>query len=131
MMAIQSRPIEATGALRGSAGRGWAALVAHPLLRQVCRWALSGGGSLLLQLALQGVLITALAVPARLGIVLAYEVALVAHYYVNDRWVFGQRHPSWRRLVAFHASALTAEAVTLAVALAVLSGPAAVLLGPA
>jgi putative flippase GtrA len=101
-------------------------------LARVCRWALAGGGSLALQLAIQGLLIGALAMPARAGIVLAYELALVLHFLINDRWVFSQKEGSaWRRLAAFHASALIAEGLTLVVAFAVLSTPLAALLGPA
>src|SRR4051812_41545298 len=125
-------------------------LVPSPGLLRLVRWGLAGGGSLALQLALQSVLIQALALPAQLGIVVAYELALVAHFFVNDRWVFAPQHcrslPSrgvaggprqrgrrgqLRRLGEFHASALTAEAVTLAVAFLLLSGPAPALLGPA
>src|SRR5205085_2361203 len=75
-------------------------------------------------------------------VVVAYELALIAHFFVNDRWVFEQhrspgrhrpenqgrsRHGQWRRLLAFHTSALTAELVTLAVAFLLLSGLAATL----
>jgi putative flippase GtrA len=103
-----------------------------PALLQVMRWALAGGGSLVLQLVIQGVLVDWLATPARLGIVLSYELALLAHFCVNDRWVFAAdgRRGVWRRLVAFHAAALGAELVTLVVAFLVLAGPAATLLGP-
>ena len=102
----------------------------RPAFLRLIRWGLAGGGSLLLQLVIQAALVTVLGFPAHPGIVLAYELALVAHFLVNDRWVFGQARPSWRRLVEFHGSALAAEAVTLAVAFVVLSGPAVTLLGP-
>ena len=106
-------------------------LYVPPGLLRVARWALAGGGSLALQLVIQGLLVDRLAVPARWGIFLAYELALVAHFFVNDRWVFEAygRAGAWRRLVAFHASALGAEAVTLAVAFVVLALPLANLVG--
>ncbi len=110
--------------------------VSIPLaLLRVVRWTLAGGGSLALKLVIQGLLVDWLALPARGGIVLAYELALIAHFFVNDRCVFetdGQAG-AWRRLAAFHVSALGAEAVTLAVAfavLAVLAAPLATLARP-
>jgi len=91
------------------------------------RGLLAGGSSLALQLLIQGMLVDWLTLPARWGIVLAYELALVAHFFVNDRWVFEAegRAGVWRRLVAFHAAALGAEAVTLAVAFVALAAPLA------
>jgi putative flippase GtrA len=102
-----------------------------PGLLRVARWALAGGGSLVLQLAIQGLLVEWLAMPARWGIVLSYELALVAHFVVNDRWVFEsqERGGAWRRLAAFHASALGAEALTVAVAFIALAVPLASLVG--
>jgi putative flippase GtrA len=40
-------------------------------------------------------------------------------------WVFGLREHSWRRLIEFHATALTAEVVTLVVTNALVYGPTA------
>jgi putative flippase GtrA len=103
-----------------------------PTLLRVTRWALAGGGSLVLQLVIQGVLVDWLSMPARAGIVLAYELALLVHFVANDRWVFAahQERGVWRRLAAFHVAALGAELVTLAVAFLLLASPAVALLGP-
>jgi putative flippase GtrA len=126
-----SAPVFSVGSLR-RAEAATLQLSLPPAFLRVLRWVLAGGGSLALQLVIQGVLVDWLAVPARAGIVLAYELALLAHFAVNDRWVFGahQGRGVWCRLLAFHAAALGAEAVTLAVAFLLLGGSAVALLGP-
>jgi putative flippase GtrA len=40
--------------------------------------------------------------PLLLGTLLAAEVTTVLRYGINDRWVFGQRRPRWRRFWQFH-----------------------------
>jgi putative flippase GtrA len=160
--AERARPITLQWPASGSS-RALPVVVVPAGLLRLARWGLAGGGSLVLQLAIQGVLVQTLGLPPKLGIVVGYELALVAHFFVNDRWVFEQqgrragthrqvergvqRQPDgemrrqqsggpaaqgqWRRLVEFHTSALVAEAVTLAVAFLLLTGPVAALLGPA
>lgn len=103
----------------------------HAHVARIVRYAAAGGGSLVLQLVLQALLISALSFPVRVGIVASYELALVAHFFANDSWVFAERRLSWRRFVAFHATALTAEGVTLGCAFAFLASPLATLLGAA
>ncbi len=88
--AERARPIALRWPANGSGGALPAVVLPAGLLRLV-RWALAGGGSLVLQLAIQGVLVQLLALPPKLGIVVAYELALVAHFFVNDRWVFEQQ----------------------------------------
>jgi putative flippase GtrA len=40
--------------------------------------------------------------PLMAGTLLSAEVTLVLRFFVNDRWVFKNRRPSWRRLWQFH-----------------------------
>lgn len=98
---------------------------------RVLRWAAAGGGSLALQLLIQGALISGAGWPDRISITLAYELALVAHFFVNHRWVFAGGGSVWRKLAEYHVASLSAEALTLAAAFVVLSSPLATLLGPA
>ena len=88
--AERARPIALWWPASASGGALPPVVLPAGLLRLV-RWGLAGGGSLVLQLAIQGVLVQMLALPPKLGIVVAYELALVAHFFVNDRWVFEQQ----------------------------------------
>jgi putative flippase GtrA len=97
---------------------------------RLIRWAAAGGGSLLLQLVFQGALISAAQLPDRLAIVLSYELALLAHFFMNHWWVFGERGRIARKLAEYHVASLTAELVTFAAAFLVLESPLARTLGP-
>jgi len=33
---------------------------------------------------------------------IAAEFATIVRYYINDHWVFGQPHLSWKRLLQYH-----------------------------
>lgn len=98
---------------------------------RIARYVAAGGSSLLLQLAVQWLFIAWLAMSARAAIVLAYEIGLLAHFFVINQWVFGHGRATLRRLLAFHVAALTAEAITFAVAFLVLWPPVTSLFGPA
>ncbi len=82
---------------------------------RVARYVCAGGGSLALDLALQALAIQVFGLPVWLASGLSYELALLVHFFVNDRWVFGQRHRSWRRLAEFQLAALTAMGITYSV----------------
>jgi putative flippase GtrA len=82
---------------------------------RVLRYFLVGGGSLALDLVLQAVLLQLLGLPVWIASGLSYELALLVHFLVNDRWVFGQHRLSLRRLVKFQLAALTATAITYGV----------------
>ncbi|HVG97897.1 MAG TPA: GtrA family protein [Chloroflexota bacterium] len=96
-----------------------------PSLTRVLRFFLAGGGSLALDLSLQAVLLQLLDLPVWLASGLSYQLALVVHFLVNDRWVFGQRRPSLRRLLEFQLTALTASLITYAVTNLLVYGPSA------
>lgn len=40
--------------------------------------------------------------PLMLGTLLSAEVTLLIRFFINDRWVFGYRFPTWVRLWQFH-----------------------------
>jgi putative flippase GtrA len=89
----------------------------------VSKYLAAGAGSLLLNLALQGAFLRLLGLPLWLATAASYELALLGHFAANDRWVFARSRRGWSRLLAFHAAALPAEAITLAVTWALLFGP--------
>jgi putative flippase GtrA len=92
---------------------------------RITRYLVSGGGSLGLDIALQWVFLGLLGWPVWLGSAASYEAALLAHFLAVHWWVFGHREHSWRRLIEFHATALTAEVITLGVTNALVYGPSA------
>jgi putative flippase GtrA len=89
----------------------------------VLRFLVAGGGSLGLDIGLQWLLRAGLGLSVWLAPALSYEIALLVHYLVNNRWVFGERRTSLRRLVQFHAAALTGAAITLGVTYVLVSEP--------
>jgi putative flippase GtrA len=92
---------------------------------RVLRYFLVGGGSLVLDLAIQAVLLQVFGLAVWIASGLSYELALLTHFLVNDRWVFGQRRLSLRRLVKFQLAALTATAITYGVTNLLVYGPTA------
>jgi putative flippase GtrA len=94
-------------------------------LTRITRFFVAGGGSLALDLTLQWVLIQLAGLPVWFASGLSYEGALLAHFLVNDRWVFGHRQRRRRRLGQFQLTALAATAITYGVTNALVYGPAA------
>jgi len=96
-----------------------------PNLWRIARYLASGSGSLAADVALQWVFLRVLGWPVWLASTASYELALLLHFFVVHWWVFGHRGHSWRRLIEFHATALTAEVITLGVTNALVYGPTA------
>jgi len=92
-------------------------------LWRVVRFVAAGGGSLVVDLALQWVFLSVVGMPIWLGSALSYEVALLGHFVVANRWVFGQAGHSWQRLGQFQVTALAASTITLGVTWALVYGP--------
>lgn len=90
----------------------------------ISKYLAAGVGSLLLNLVLQAIFLRLLGLPLWLATAASYELALLGHFAANDRWVFARSRRGWHRLLAFHAAALPAEAITLSVTWALLYGPA-------
>jgi putative flippase GtrA len=95
-----------------------------PDLSRVLRFFLAGGGSLALDLLLQAFFLQVVGLPVWIAAALSYELALLVHFLINDRWVFGQRRRSLRRLLEFQVAALTATAITNMVTNLLVYGPA-------
>ncbi len=110
----------------GADGPLWARM---PSISRVLRFFLAGGGSLSLDLFLQGLFLQLAGLPVWLASGLSYELAMLAHFGVNDRWVFGRRDDGrgsgLRRLVAFQLAGLTAMGVTYGVTNLLVYGPTA------
>lgn len=92
-------------------------------LWRVLRYMAAGISSLALDLVLQLALRVVIGIPVELSIVLSYELALLAHFFITNRWVFGQQHYSLRRLVQFHIASLAAFGITSAVTAILIKGP--------
>ena len=93
-------------------------------LWRVVRFGVAGGGSLVVDVALQRLFRAGLGLPVWLAPALSYELELLAHFFMLSLWVF--RQPvTLRRLVQFHVTAATAAAITLAITYALLSRPMA------
>jgi dolichol-phosphate mannosyltransferase len=60
--------------------------------------------------------------PLPLAVVLATELAILNNYLWNDRWTFGQRTPSLRRLARFNLSSLGGLALTTGATSALTAG---------
>jgi putative flippase GtrA len=81
---------------------------------RVVRFAIAGGGSLLVDIGLQGLMRAGLGVPKLVAPVLSYELGLLAHFFMLSLWVFRQPVTS-RRLAQFHLSALIPASITLGI----------------
>lgn len=92
-------------------------------LWRIARFVAAGGGSMVLDLLLQWVFLQIIGTPFWLGSALSYELALLGHFFVNSRWVFGQERSSWRQLGEFQMTALTAFAITWSISNTLRYGP--------
>jgi putative flippase GtrA len=66
------------------------------------RWWIVGLGFYGVGLGLLYLVTAILKRPLTIGTLLSAEVTLVLRFFVNDRWVFHYRRPSWIRLWQFH-----------------------------
>jgi putative flippase GtrA len=66
------------------------------------RWWIVGLGFYGVGLGLLYLFTAILKMPLTIGTLLSAEVTLVLRFFVNDRWVFHYRRPSWIRLWQFH-----------------------------
>ena len=94
----------------------------------IVRFVLAGGGSLVGHLVAQTLLQEVLGVDAWLAIPVAYEISLIGHFFLNDRWVFTREHGlrqqhAWQRFLTFQIAALVPQFITIGVAEGLLRGP--------
>lgn len=69
------------------------------------RWIIVGFGTTAANLVLLYVLVDKLAVAFVFAPLISGEVSLIFRFLVIDRWVFGHRHPTWKRLGEYHLAA--------------------------
>src|SRR2546428_13595853 len=84
----------------------------YRLSRQGVSFGVVGLSGTVLNTGLVYVLYGLLRWPLPLAVALATEVAILNNYLWNDRWTFGRRDPSARRLVRFNLSSLGGMAIT-------------------
>lgn len=94
------------------------------------RYVAAGAGSLVADLIFQAALIEGLRASPSVAIPVAYEMSLVGHFFLNDRWVFAhgtygavRARPAWQRFAAFQFAALVPQMVTIGMALFLVDGP--------
>lgn len=103
---------------------------------QVAQWTTLGVAALGVEIAVLGALTQWCHLPLWLASAVAAELLILARFALTDRWVFGHRRPTMRRLARYHGASAGAFAVswatlnTSAVALGVWY-PVAALLGTA
>ncbi|MBV9581552.1 MAG: GtrA family protein [Chloroflexi bacterium] len=52
-----------------------------------------------------------LGMPLTIATLLVSEILTVLRFGVNDRWVFGNLRPTWRRLIEYHAAVITSTLI--------------------
>lgn len=77
----------------------------------VVRWLAAGVAFMGINTALLYLFISGLGLSVWVGTLAAGECNTLLRYFVNDRWVFGHRHPTFRRLVQYHVANAGALAV--------------------
>ena len=88
---------------------------------RVVRFAIAGGGSLLVDVVLQRLFRAEVGIPVLVASTLSYELGLLAHFFMLSLWVFHEP-VTLRRLLQFHLTA-TAAVITLGITYALLSQP--------
>ncbi|MBI3970884.1 MAG: GtrA family protein [Chloroflexi bacterium] len=90
---------------------------------RLVRYLAAGGGSFTLDVALQAAFVNLTTLPVSLAATASYEIALVAHFFVNNQWVFKQPGSIWRRLIEFHMATAIAYGITIGVMWLLSDGP--------
>jgi len=73
--------------------------LADPILR---RWIVVGAAATALNLGTLYMLVSILRIPFVFAPLVSAELCIVLRFLANDRWVFGNQSPSWRRLGEYH-----------------------------
>jgi putative flippase GtrA len=69
---------------------------------RLARWWVCGIAFTLLNVPILYLLVEIAAVPLGLATLIAGEAGLLVRFLVNDRWVFQEARPTWRRLGQYH-----------------------------
>jgi len=80
------------------------------------RWMIVGLVFLGVGTALLYIAVGWLHLPLILGTALSGEIAMLIRFFINDRWVFGYRFPTWIRLWQFHVAGAGGSVIWWAVA---------------
>ena len=75
-----------------------ARIARHP----VVKWSIVGGVFAVLGLGLIALFFKVFHWPYWLSTALQAEIVTLLRFPINDRWVFGHAHPTWRRLGQYH-----------------------------
>jgi len=79
--------------------------------RSLGRWWVVGLSFTAAGVGIMYLLTSVLHLPLLAGTTLCAESTIVLRFLVNDRWVFGHRHPTWTRLWQFHLASAGGGAV--------------------
>lgn len=52
-----------------------------------------------------------LLLPNQAAILIASELSLIVRFFVNDRWVFGQTRPTWKRFGQYHVATASSSLI--------------------
>lgn len=52
-----------------------------------------------------------LLLPNMVAILIASEISLIVRFFVNDRWVFGQTRPTWKRFGQYHVATASSSLI--------------------
>jgi putative flippase GtrA len=70
----------------------------------IIRWWIVGLAFAAVNIGLLYLLHDMWALPLMAATLLAGEIGTAARFLINDRWVFGHPHPTWKRLIEYHAA---------------------------
>jgi putative flippase GtrA len=70
--------------------------------RSLTRWVIVGLAFLGVGTTLLWLAVALLHMPLMLATLVSAEFTLLIRFFINDRWVFGFRFPTWKRLWQFH-----------------------------
>jgi dolichol-phosphate mannosyltransferase len=80
-------------------------------LREIARWWAVGLLFLVINIPLLYALRDVLGLPVWQATLIGGEIGTLARFMVNDRWVFGNRRPTWRRAGQYHLAVATSFAI--------------------
>jgi len=85
-----------------SRNSSWRGFLERLPWRAIGRWWAVGLSFFFVGLGMLYLCMDVLRMPLLIGTLLVAEVTTIVRYAINDRWVFGERRPSWTRLWQFH-----------------------------
>lgn len=94
-------------------GNALTVLTERAKLARAARFCLVGGTGVVINTAVLYLLSRGLGLPLPLSSAIAVEVAILSNYMLNDRFTFGTRRPSFRRLAKFNTTSLAGLGVNV------------------